>query len=126
MSTSDSERSGLWSGSMDEEYEYIPDIFTHVEKMRINPVIVLPLPDGKAIDVWTFLAALYEVLDQDDSSTAQEMVEWLGIVIHKSMHELQEEKPRKSKNIAQIYKKETENFDERLEKFRASLDEETN
>lgn len=111
---------------MDEEYEYIPDIFAHVEKMRINPVIVLPLPDGKMIDVWTFLAALYEVLDQDDSNTAQEMVEWLGIIIHKSMHELQEEKPKKSKNIAQIYKKETENFDERLEKFRASLDEETN
>ena len=126
MSTSGWERSGSWSGSMDEDYEYIPDIFAHVEKIGSSPVVVLPLPDGKMIDVWTFLAALYEVLDQDDSSTAQEMVEWLGIIIHKAMQAQEEEKPKKSKNIAQIYKKETENFDERLEKFRASLDEETN
>lgn len=110
---------------MDDKYEYIPDIFNFVEKNTSSPVVVLPLPDGKMIDVWSFLAALYEVLDEDDAQTAQEMVEWLGIIIYKSAQVL-EDKPNKKKNISQIYRKETENFDERLEKFRASLDEETN
>jgi phytoene dehydrogenase-like protein len=100
------------------------DIFEYASQQSKSPVVVLPLPDGKIIDVWTFLAALYEVLDADDSQTAQEMVEWLGNVIYEGMESVVEKKLDK-KNIAQIYRKETENFDERFEQFLRELEKET-
>ena len=74
MSTPSSEPSGSWRESMDD-YE---DIFETVDKMGKSPVIVLPLPDGRAIDVWTFLSALSEVVDDGDDSTAYEMIQWLA------------------------------------------------
>jgi hypothetical protein len=105
---------------MDEE-----DIFEYASHNGGSPVVVLPLPDGRMIDVWTFLAALYEVLDNDDAQTAQEMVEWLGNVIYEGMKAVADSKPIKKNNIAQIYRKETENFDERFEQFLRELEEET-
>jgi phytoene dehydrogenase-like protein len=104
---------------MDEE-----DVFEYASRNGGSPVVVLPLPDGRMVDVWTFLAALYEVLDADDAKTAQEMVEWLGNVIYEGMQHITDKKIDK-KNIAQIYRKETENFDERFEQFLRELEEET-
>ena len=100
------------------------DIFEYAANQSKTPVVVLPLPDGRMIDVWTFLAALYEVLDNDDSQTAFEMVSWLGNVIYEAMETVVEKKPDK-KSIAQIYRKETENFDERFEQFLRDLENET-
>jgi hypothetical protein len=99
------------------------DIFEHAEKIGKTPVIVLPLPDGRMIDVWTFLAALYEVLDDDDSQTGFEMVLWLGNVIYEAMESIPKPEKIDKKNIAQIYRKETENFDERFEQFLKSLED---
>lgn len=107
---------GSWRESMDD----IEDIFAHA-RGKETPMVVLPLPDGKMIDVWTFLAALNEVLMDDDSETAFEMVQWLGFVIFDSMKTVVEKKLDK-KSIAQIYRKETENFDERFEQFLKSLE----
>jgi hypothetical protein len=95
------------------------DIFERADRDGKAPVVVLPLPDGRMIDVWTFLAALHEVLDDDDSQTGFEMVLWLGNVIYEAMEAVP--KPDK-KSITQIYRKETENFDERLEQFLKSLE----
>jgi phytoene dehydrogenase-like protein len=101
------------------------NVFDHASRKSKAPAVILPLPDGKMIDVWTFLAALFEVLDNDDAQTAQEMVEWLGNVIYEGMEAVADTKPKKKNNIAQIYRKETENFDERFEQFLRELEEET-
>lgn len=117
MHTPDSEQSGSERDSMD-------DIFEHADKNGKTPVVVLPLPDGRMIDVWTFLAALHEVLDDDDSQTAFEMVQWLGNVIYEAMESIPKPKKPDKKTIAQIYRKETENFDERFEQFLQQLERE--
>lgn len=117
MSSQSSEPTGSWRKSMD-------DIFEHAEKTGKTPVIVLPLPDGRMIDVWTFLAALHEVLDDDDSQTGFEMVHWLGNVIYEAMESVAKPDKPDKKTIAQIYRKETENFDERFEQFLRQLEEE--
>ena len=103
---------------MDED-----NIFEYAARQSKSPVVVLPLPDGRLIDVWTFLAALHEVLDGEDSETAFEMVEWLANVIYDGMQAAEVKLDKKS--IAQIYRKETENFDERFEQFLRDLENET-
>ena len=108
----------------DDDYEY-EDIFKTVDKMNKSPVIVLPLPDGRAIDVWTFLSALSEVMDAGDENTAWEMMQWLGRVIYNALDSVAKPEKLDKKTIAQIYRKETENFDERFEQFLRQLERET-
>lgn len=103
-----------------DDYE---DIFETADKMGKTPVIVLPLPDGRAIDVWTFLSALSEVVDDGDDSTAYEMIQWLGHVIYDALESVAKPEKFDKKTIAQIYRKETENFDERFEQFLKSLED---
>lgn len=100
-------------------------IFDYVEKQNQTPVIVLPLSTERVVDVWSFLSALHEVLINNDTETASEMVEWLGCVIYDSLLNEAPKKPDR-KTIAQIYRKETENFDERLEQFLRSLESDGN
>ena len=106
----------------DDDYEY-EDIFETVDKMGKSPVVVLPLPDGKAIDVWTFLSALSEVMNTGDENTAWEMLQWLGRVIYDALESVPKPEKFDKKTIAQIYRKETENFDERFEQFLKSLED---
>lgn len=98
------------------------DIFEQADNEGKTPVVVLPLPDGRMLDVWTFLAALDEVLNQDDTETALEMVQWLGNIIYEAMKSMPKPDKPDKKTIAQIYRKETENFDERFEQFLKSLE----
>jgi hypothetical protein len=101
------------------------DIFEHVEEHGKIPVVLLPLPDGKMIDVWTFLAALYEVVDGEDMQSASDMIQWLGTIIFEAMDAVPMPEKPNQKTIAQIFRKETENFDEKFEKFLKSLEGET-
>ena len=95
-------------------------IFDYVEKRGETPIVVLPLANGRMVDVWTFLVALHDELEAEDITTAMEMVEWIGTVVYDSLSNLP--KQEKPKNIAEIYRKETSNFDERLEQFLRSLE----
>ena len=123
MSSQSSEPTGSWSESMDDDDYEFEDIFETVNKLNKTPVIVLPLPDGRAIDVWTFLSALSEVMDVGDENTAWEMLQWLGRVIYDAIESIPKSEKFDKKTIAQIYRKETENFDERFEQFLKSLED---
>lgn len=105
----------------DDDYEY-EDIFETVNMSNKTPVVVLPLPDGRALDIWTFLSALSEVINDGDDSTAYEMIQWIGHVIYEGVMSVAKKEPLDKKTIAQIYRKETENFDERFEQFLKSLE----